>query len=586
MLYPDNFLYFITLFFVATSLGTYLLLSYNRSHLIILNAILFYLIAIRACTEYYLPQMTDYETVENIALFHSLILLFWAIIMWYTLWAYIRPFRGFKWEKRFNLFYYWGVLFVPLIPTLYLFYNRISFTMYPEPIDGYWRYSTNSEIVLVKIYLFYSYIFLPVINYSILFIDIIRNKKQRFQKLVVWFFLVFILPLMIQQIIFQSTGKFRIPNFAFTHLLQTIILSWFISEYRLFKDGFDEAKKDLLNSISDYAISTDLQLKITHANEQVRQLLKVDHQPIVSLITDFSQATAQQMNTKIQQLIQFPEQALELSLDIPDAGIKTFTCRVAPFKRGNQKVGYTFLLKDLTLIREKEKELAATNELKDRLFDIIGHDLRKPSLAFRNIGQKINYLIQTQDFKRLSRLGHTIEKNALSMNKLIDNLLNWALLKKNIVAYELGIIHLESVTNETLLFFNAIIEEKQLTVHIDFKAGDQVQADLQATKTILRNLIDNALKYTPSCGEIFIATQSDSECVTWVIKDTGLGIAPNKLTQLFQLQKGKSEAGADGEKGTGLGLYLVQELVQLNKGQISVTSEVNKGTTFKVTLPK
>ena len=223
--------------------------------------------------------------------------------------------------------------------------------------------------------------------------------------------------------------------------------------------------------------------------------------------------------------------------------------------------------------------------MKDQLFAIIGHDLRKPTLALRNIGSKVNYLIQSKDIKRLGKLGSIIEKNALTMNKLIDNLLNWSLLKKNMVHYYPDTIDLESITNSELALFHPVIEEKQLEVSTDFTNINIVQADINAIRTIIRNLVDNAVKYTPSCGQIHIYTKATESKVHWSVKDSGYGIAQEKLATLFQLRGGISEADTTGQKGTGLGLHLVYELLKINKGDIAVNSELNEGTTFEFTLP-
>ncbi len=586
MLYPDNFLYFLTLFSLASFMGTYLLLSYNRSHLIILNALLFYIVAIRACTEYYMPQLTNYETAEALAAFHSILMQVWGIFLWYILWFYINPFRGFKWEKQVNQFYLWGLIVLPSLIIFYFLLNRTFYTIHSEPIANYWRYTANTELLSTRFYFFYSYVFMPFIVRAILLIDIIRNKQQRLQKLAVWLFLIFILPVIAQKALFQATDKFQIPNFAFLYLSTSIILSWFISEYRLFRDGFDEAKKDLLNSISDLAISTNLNLTITHANENVRQLLKVNHQSIIHLLTGFSKSTAIQINNSIQKLIQHPGNELELILDIPEVGIKTFTCKAAPFKKGRQKIGYTFLLKDLTLIREKEHQLAEANAAKDRLFAIISHDLRKPALAFRGISKKVKFLIQQKEFETLDRYGIALEKAAFALNNLLDNLLNWALQQRKVAPYRPIPIDVAQVTQEIYDLFSQVAKDKAIALQMNIPESTVIFADLHAYSTIVRNLLDNAIKYTSVGGSIDLSAEQLDKTVLVKVKDTGIGIEPDKIDSIFELTANKSEQGTKGEMGSGLGLTLVRDLVKLNKGVITVESHWNRGSVFEVELPR
>lgn len=290
--------------------------------MVLLNAVLFYLVAIRACTEYYLPTLTDFEAVENLAAFHSILIHCWAIALWYTIWSYIKPFRGFRWEKKINAGFYWGLLVVLNFFGLYVLFNRMVYQMNTEPIASYWQYTINLHLVPVKIYLFHVYILMPFIIYSTVLVDTIRNKKQRLQKLLVWLFLVVGLSWVLPQVLFQTQSEAQIPNFTFYYLAHTIILIWFISDYRLFRDGFDEAKKDLLNSISDWAITTDLNLRITYANDRVRQLLAIDgKQPIVSLLTNYSTGTAQQIERMVQQIVQFSDNEVALDLVIPKVGL-------------------------------------------------------------------------------------------------------------------------------------------------------------------------------------------------------------------------------------------------------------------------
>ena len=237
--------------------------------------------------------------------------------------------------------------------------------------------------------------------------------------------------------LYQSTDRFQIPNIAFIYLVYAIVISWFISEYRLFIDGFDEAKKDLLNSISDLAITTDLALKINHVNANAQQLFAIDgNQSIRQLLVNYSQSTAIQVQESLQKLLHHPENELEMNLTIPAIGEQIFMVKAAPFKKGEQQLGHTFLLKDLTLIRQKEKELEAANAAKDRLFAIISHDLRKPALAFRGITKKVKYLIRKEDFDTLFKYGASLEKAAFSLNSLLTNLLHWALQQRDVLPYD------------------------------------------------------------------------------------------------------------------------------------------------------
>jgi len=586
MLYPDNFFYFISLFSVSFFLGTYLLLSYNRNHLIILNALIFYMVAIRACTEFYLPQIEDYQTVIRLAVFHSILMYVWAMVQWYIVWFYIRPFKNWKWEKQINQGYFWGIVILPSLFFLYHLYERTIYTIPPTKIDGYWRFITNTDLWATQMYSLYAFQFIQVLIIGLFLLTIFRNKRQRLQKIVVLLFWLVVLPILTGQVVYQSTNQYQIPNFAFTYLAFSIVLSWFITEYRLFRDGFDDAKKDLLNSISDFAVTTGLDFTITHANEKARQLFSIKNElPITQVLTNFSQLTAQKMEESLQKLLHHSENELELILDIPAVGEKIFSLKAAPFKKGNQQIGHTFLLKDLTLIRQKEKELEAANAAKDRLFAIIGHDLRKPALAFRGITKKVKYLIRKEDFETLFKYGASLEKAAFSLNSLLTNLLNWALQQRNVLPYDPVPVDVEAAAREIYDLFDQMAADKGIELEVNIARDTVAFADLNAFTTVVRNLLDNAIKYTPVGGHITLTSEKLAEGVILRIADTGIGMNKAQIDKLFDLDAQKSQAGTDGELGTGLGLSLVRDLVQLNKGKISVESKWNQGTTFEVILP-
>jgi signal transduction histidine kinase len=237
------------------------------------------------------------------------------------------------------------------------------------------------------------------------------------------------------------------------------------------------------------------------------------------------------------------------------------------------------------LITAQKQELEQLNITKDRLFAIIGHDLRKPSLAFRGIGKKVDYLLQKKDYTTLSQLTNNLEKAAFSLNSLLDNLLNWALQQRDVLPYQPQPIHVKEVTAEIEHYFQEVAAVKG--IHLSFRIDEQAKifADPNAFTTIVRNLVDNAIKFTPQQGKIEVSNSIQADKVILKVEDTGIGIAQEELHSLFKVTGKKSKKGTHGESGTGLGLSLVQELVKLNKGAISVKSQLQQGTIFKVSLP-
>lgn len=238
-------------------------------------------------------------------------------------------------------------------------------------------------------------------------------------------------------------------------------------------------------------------------------------------------------------------------------------------------------------ISDKNKQLELLNQTKDRLFAIIGHDLRKPAASFRGISKKVKYLIKKQDFETLDKYGQQIEQNALSLNKLTNNLLNWALMQRNVMPYNPQVISISDIAADIKTIFDAPARDKNIAIINQIPNNITVYADTMALTTILTNLVDNAIKYTPEGGQISISALEENEKQLKIrVADTGIGMEKDQIHDLFLLKKDKSQEGTSGEKGTGLGLRLVKELVELNKGIISAVSELGKGTTIEVMLPR
>ena len=236
------------------------------------------------------------------------------------------------------------------------------------------------------------------------------------------------------------------------------------------------------------------------------------------------------------------------------------------------------------IIADRNLQLQSLNNIKDQIFSIIGHDLKKPTLAFRGITKKLNYLIKSGDENRMLAFGNEIEKEALELNNLTDNLLSWALLQKDMLHTTEEITNLQTITNEALSLFSTFAKEKGVILKNNVQ-DIQAHVDKHILSTILRNLIDNAIKYSDENDVIEIKATHSENLVILSITDTGKGIDNEMMSSLFTLSKGKSTVGTNGEKGTGLGLHLVKELVEKCKGTIDVQSKLGEGTTFNLSIP-
>lgn len=236
------------------------------------------------------------------------------------------------------------------------------------------------------------------------------------------------------------------------------------------------------------------------------------------------------------------------------------------------------------IISQQNLSLGSLNTTKDRIFAIIGHDIRRPFMSLKGITQKVNYLIERQDFKRLNELSQEIEHEANSMSKTINNLLSWAVFQPNFTKSEAQKLNLYEATRDVFEQFEKLALAKNITFKQHISKEIYVSIAPSALSSIFRNLLDNALKFTEKGGNIDVYTNIKKEHIEILVQDTGVGMNIHKVQQINMLKHTKSEVGTAGEKGTGLGLYLVRELVKLNNGSIFVSSKKDEGTTIQLTL--
>lgn len=242
-----------------------------------------------------------------------------------------------------------------------------------------------------------------------------------------------------------------------------------------------------------------------------------------------------------------------------------------------------------TEIAEKNAELEVLNKTKDRFFAIVAHDLKSSVSAFQNLGELINFYIEYNKIDLLKKMANDVNNLSDNLSNLLNNLLQWSLSQLDGITIkpEAIVVKKELLSIANLYQNNALAKEIELS--IDCPPNLQIWADRDSLRLILRNLLNNAIKFTPQNGLIVlkacIPPQQDSNIVEIQVKDNGIGIPKEKLNQLFDLGTKKSTRGTANEKGTGLGIILCQDFAQRNQGQITIESEVNQGTTCKVTLP-
>jgi len=223
------------------------------------------------------------------------------------------------------------------------------------------------------------------------------------------------------------------------------------------------------------------------------------------------------------------------------------------------------------------------NSTKDKLFSIIGHDLRSPLNSLRGMMDLLNKSILTQDeFVSFSK---KIKTNVDYVYTDLDNLLSWAQSQQNGLKSSIEELGLYDVIIEKVDLLAESSSVKAITIHVEIDRDLRVRADKNQLGLIIRNLVSNAIKFSQEGGVVIIGAIKKKDQVEVAITDNGVGIAAADIEKLFRAGVNFSKPGTKNEKGIGLGLLLVKEFVELNNGTIHVTSKLGEGSTFTFSLP-
>lgn len=236
-------------------------------------------------------------------------------------------------------------------------------------------------------------------------------------------------------------------------------------------------------------------------------------------------------------------------------------------------------------LKQTANELKNLNRTKDRLFSIIGHDLKSPLSNIIGFSQllKENYNRYSEDKK--IRYNDLIYRSANSLNDLLNNLLQWSRTQQNKVTLNQKEINLNELIITSLKLLDTNIQTKNIEIINLIDGNRYAYADKDMITTVFRNILSNAVKFTPKGGKIFILNEiKDNFCII-EIKDTGIGMSSKKMEKLFDYEDNYTSSGTDGEKGTGLGLVICKEFIELNSGKLLVESEEGKGSTFYIYIP-
>jgi len=238
-------------------------------------------------------------------------------------------------------------------------------------------------------------------------------------------------------------------------------------------------------------------------------------------------------------------------------------------------------------IRLKNDELSKLNAEKDKFFSIIAHDLRSPFSSFLGLTQIMAEDLPNLTMSQAQEFASSMRNSATNLNRLLENLLQWARIQQGGIQFHPEIIRLLPIVDESIVIFTEPARNKEVQITCDISANADVFADSQMLQTIIRNFVSNALKFSNKGGKIHIsAKQTKDFFVEISVSDTGIGMNQMLKSKLFKIDENTSRKGTNDEPSTGLGLLLCKEFIEKHGGNIRVESETGKGSTFYFSIPE
>jgi len=236
-------------------------------------------------------------------------------------------------------------------------------------------------------------------------------------------------------------------------------------------------------------------------------------------------------------------------------------------------------------LKESEQQLKKLNSTKARLFSIIGHDLRSSMNAILGFSEIIVNKQNALSESELTKYSNIINLTAHKVYLMMENLIDWSRAQGENIRFNPEVFDLYSTAENVITLLEINAYQKNVEFKSTIPKPCLVKGDKTMVGSILRNLLDNALKFTPSGGLIEVFAKRDGTMVEVWISDTGIGMESSELHNLFHGNSHVSTDGTEHEKGTGLGLFICRDFVEMHGGKIWAESRKESGTILKFRIP-
>lgn len=237
------------------------------------------------------------------------------------------------------------------------------------------------------------------------------------------------------------------------------------------------------------------------------------------------------------------------------------------------------------LIRMQSAELEKSNQTKDKFFSLIAHDLRNPIQALVGLSEIILTDMDKDKNSEQREMFYNLNSSAQSLQHLVEDLLSWASLQSKKMSLKPEQIDINQLAVQILKLFKENALQKDIELSFKSSTSNTIYADRNMLKTILRNFISNAIKFSQPGGNVSLDISQENSTFIIEVMDEGIGMDENMVQKLLHSDLNVSRIGTQNERGTGLGLPICKEMIALHGGKLEIESEEQKGSTFIIKLP-
>ncbi len=420
-----------------------------------------------------------------------------------------------------------------------------------------------------------------IVSMSIL-LKILLSRKGEFSKHALLILLSVLPPWLINAFYIIEKTPMGVDLTAFGFAFTAVAMSLSLFNYNLL-GVLPVALKDVFMSMRDGAIILDAKKKIIEFNNIA--------------LTFYSDLYKRESAKDIEEIFEFPDILPAEGTEYETSHIVKkneneskiyLKIRIMPVKdKRKALIGYLITINDITAISEYRIKLNELNETKDKLFSIISHDLRGPLGSVLELLKLLREDLDTMEKKEMEQMLETIIVQSDSTFRLTENLLFWSRSQMNRLSVNSTNIDVKILADEIFDEFKYSCIRKNLRLKNRISEQRFAFADKEMLRIILRNLINNAIKYCNPGGSIFIDGQYlQNGLAEFSVKDNGVGMSPETISSLFDFSNNISREGTLGEQGSTLGLFICKELSERQGGSVRAESTVGVGSSFYITLPE